>query len=146
MDEDETISTYNSKIKDIANEFAHKVTTIEEAQDLTTMRIDELIGNLTTFEMMFESSESNKKKGIALQASCEDKDEEDLAETMRIFAKNFNKILKYFNKKPYSGGNNPGVNDKRIEMGWKNSKFGALNTGFNQLNKGKGIQCKECEG
>ncbi|GAA0151709.1 hypothetical protein LIER_10369 [Lithospermum erythrorhizon] len=64
MEEDETIATYNSKVKDIANEsfalgepmsneklvrkvlrtlpkrFANKVTTIKEAQDLTTMRID----------------------------------------------------------------------------------------------------------
>ncbi|GAA0168894.1 hypothetical protein LIER_23497 [Lithospermum erythrorhizon] len=170
MEEDETIATYNSKIKDIANEsfslgerkgnvklvrkvprtlpnrFAHKVTAIEEAQDLTTMKYDELIGNLTTFEIMFESSESNKKKGIVLQASCEDKVEEYLAETMSLIAKNFNKILKRFNKKHYFGGNSPEVNDKRVDKRMKNSKFGGSNNGLNKQNKGNGLQCRECEG
>ncbi|GAA0154760.1 hypothetical protein LIER_12649 [Lithospermum erythrorhizon] len=47
--------------------FAHKVTTIVEAQDLSTMGFDELIGNLTTFEMMFEATEPSKEKGVALQ-------------------------------------------------------------------------------
>ncbi|GAA0175127.1 hypothetical protein LIER_28367 [Lithospermum erythrorhizon] len=71
-------------LRTLPKRFAHKVTAIEEAHDLTTMRFDELIENLTTFEMMFESMESNKRKGIALQASCEDKEEEDLAETMSL--------------------------------------------------------------
>ncbi|GAA0153331.1 hypothetical protein LIER_11597 [Lithospermum erythrorhizon] len=62
--------------------FARKVTSIEEAQDLTTMEIDELIGNLTTFEMTFEPSESNEKKGITLKASCEDEDREDLTKNI----------------------------------------------------------------
>ncbi|GAA0166603.1 hypothetical protein LIER_21723 [Lithospermum erythrorhizon] len=88
---------------------------------------------------------SNKKKVIALQANCEDKDKEDLVETMSILAKNFNKTLKRFNKKSYISGNSPGVNDKQIEKRWKNSKFGGSNSGFNQQNKGKGIQCRECE-
>ncbi|GAA0180968.1 hypothetical protein LIER_30180 [Lithospermum erythrorhizon] len=61
----------------------------------------------STFEMMFESTESSKRKWIALQTSCEDKEEEDLVETMSLLANNFNKALKRFNKKPYSRGNNP---------------------------------------
>ncbi|GAA0179369.1 hypothetical protein LIER_29960 [Lithospermum erythrorhizon] len=56
-------------LRTLPKRFAHKVTTIEEGHDLTTMGIDQLIGNLTTFEMMFESIESNKKKGISLQKS-----------------------------------------------------------------------------
>ncbi|GAA0146501.1 hypothetical protein LIER_06435 [Lithospermum erythrorhizon] len=93
------------------------------------MRFDELIGNLTTFEMMFESIESSKRKRVGLQASCEDKEEEDLAETMSLLAKNFNKTLKQFNKKPYSGGNNLGGSDKQIDKGWKNLEFGGSNSG-----------------
>ncbi|GAA0186512.1 hypothetical protein LIER_33800 [Lithospermum erythrorhizon] len=89
MEKDETIVLYNNKIKEIANEtfslgegmsneklvrkvlrtlpkrFAHKVTAIKEAQDLTTMRLDELMENLTTFEMSLDDGESSKKKGIA---------------------------------------------------------------------------------
>ncbi|GAA0159087.1 hypothetical protein LIER_15954 [Lithospermum erythrorhizon] len=96
-------------LRTLPKRFAHKVTTIEEAQDLTTMRFDELIRNLTTFKMMFESSESNEKKGIALQANCKDTKEEDLVETMSLLAKNFNKTLKCFNKNSYYGENSPGV-------------------------------------
>ncbi|GAA0153461.1 hypothetical protein LIER_37679 [Lithospermum erythrorhizon] len=61
------------------------------------------IRSLTTFEMMFESSESNKKKWISLKAGYEYEDVEDLAEIMSLLAKSFNKTLKRFNKKSYSG-------------------------------------------
>ncbi|KAK2402989.1 gag-protease polyprotein [Trifolium repens] len=75
MDEDETISEFNTRLRDIVNSsfalgekiseekiarkilrslpkrFNIKVTTIEESQDLSTMKVDELIGSLQTFEM-----------------------------------------------------------------------------------------------
>ncbi|GAA0155529.1 hypothetical protein LIER_13238 [Lithospermum erythrorhizon] len=133
-------------LRTMPKRFAHKVNVIEEAQDLSAMRFDELIGKLTIFEMMFESTKSSKRKEVALQASYEDKEEEDLAETMSLLAKNFNKTLKRFNKKPYSGGNNPGGSDKRIDKGWKNTKFGESNSGGNQQNSSKGIEYRECEG
>ncbi|GAA0143230.1 hypothetical protein LIER_35699 [Lithospermum erythrorhizon] len=87
-------------LKTLPKRFAHKVTAIEESQDFTTMMVDELIGNLTTFEMSLDEGESNKKKGIALKVTSEDVDDEDLVETMNMLAKNFNKFLKIFNKKP----------------------------------------------
>ncbi|GAA0176351.1 hypothetical protein LIER_29358 [Lithospermum erythrorhizon] len=112
MEEDESIASYNNKLKDIANEsfalgeamsneklvikvlrmfpkkFSHMVTTIEEAQDLTTMSVDELIGNLTTFEMSLDNGESNKKNGIAMKSSPEDVNDEYLVEAMNLLAKN----------------------------------------------------------
>ncbi|GAA0142753.1 hypothetical protein LIER_03581 [Lithospermum erythrorhizon] len=89
-------------------------------------------------ETAYGSPENSSQK-----ASCEDKGEEDLVESMSLLAKKFNKTLKRFNKKPYSGsgGNNAGVNDK----GLKNSKFGGSSNGFKQQNQGKGIQCWDCE-
>ncbi|KAK2436489.1 hypothetical protein QL285_021481 [Trifolium repens] len=75
MDEDETISEFNTRLRDIANSsfalgekiseekiarkilislpkrFNIKVTAIEESQGLSTMKVDELIGSLQTFEM-----------------------------------------------------------------------------------------------
>ncbi|GAA0143993.1 hypothetical protein LIER_35845 [Lithospermum erythrorhizon] len=115
MEEYETITTYNSKIKDLANE------------------------SFTLGERM-----SNEK--LVIKASCEDKEEEDLAETMSLLAKNFKKTLKRFNKKLYSGRNKPGAFDKRTNKGWKKSKFGGSNSGGNQQSRSKGIQCRECEG
>ena len=84
----ETISEFNSKLCDIANEafvlgekvseekivrkalrflprkFAYKVTAIEEAKDIQAMKHDELIGSLCTFEMNFD--EDKKEKEITL--------------------------------------------------------------------------------
>ncbi|GAA0149839.1 hypothetical protein LIER_08918 [Lithospermum erythrorhizon] len=96
----------------LTRKFAHKVTATEEAQDLTTMRVDELMDNLTTFEMSLDDGESGKKKGRALKAASENVDDEDLVETMKLLAKNFNKSLKRFNKKPYGGTSYPNANDK----------------------------------
>ncbi|GAA0142522.1 hypothetical protein LIER_03403 [Lithospermum erythrorhizon] len=90
-----------------------------EKQDLTNMRLDGLIGNLTTFKMKFDSTELTKKKGVALKASCNEGDEEDLNDTMNMFAKSFNKTMKRFNRRPYTAGDN---------------------------SSGKGVQCRECEG
>ena len=75
MMEHETISNFNSKLCDITNKaftfgekcsdtklarktlrslserFAYKVTAIEEARDVNTMKLDELMGSLQTFEL-----------------------------------------------------------------------------------------------
>ncbi|GAA0157710.1 hypothetical protein LIER_14917 [Lithospermum erythrorhizon] len=45
----------------LPKKFAHKVMVIEEAQDLTTMRVDELMANLTTFEMSFDDGEPKEE-------------------------------------------------------------------------------------
>ncbi|GAA0159204.1 hypothetical protein LIER_38817 [Lithospermum erythrorhizon] len=81
MKDDESIASYNTKIKDISNKsfslgelmleeklvmkilktlpkkLESKVTSIEEVEDLTKMKIDELIGPLTTYEMKIDDSE-----------------------------------------------------------------------------------------
>ncbi|GAA0186246.1 hypothetical protein LIER_33534 [Lithospermum erythrorhizon] len=95
--------------------FAHKVTAIEEAQDLSIMGFDELIENLTTFEMTLEITEPAKGKGVALQASNSENGEENLAETLNMLVKNFNKTLKRFNKKPYFGGSTPAFTARDIQ-------------------------------
>ena len=75
MSEEQTISDFHMQIRDIANtsfalgekisngklvrnilrslpkRFAMKVTIIEEAQDISIMQVDELIGSLQTYEM-----------------------------------------------------------------------------------------------
>ncbi|GAA0176336.1 hypothetical protein LIER_29345 [Lithospermum erythrorhizon] len=58
--------------------FVHKVIAIEEAQDLTTMSLDELMGNLTIFQMSLNERESSKKKVVTLKASSEDVNDEEL--------------------------------------------------------------------
>ncbi|GAA0168039.1 hypothetical protein LIER_22850 [Lithospermum erythrorhizon] len=80
-------------LRTLPKRFAHKVSIIEEAQDLTTMRVDELIGNLSTFEMSPDEGESSKNKGIVLKVASENVDDEDLVETMNMLAKNFKKTI-----------------------------------------------------
>ena len=124
MLEYETISDFNSKLCDIANEafalgekisekklvrkvlrslprrFAYKVTAIEEAKDIQTMKLDELMGSLRTFEMNLDENKGGKKeKSIAFQAKVDSDDEEDLAQCITRLSKKFNKVMKKVNRK-----------------------------------------------
>ena len=123
MHEDECIANFNSKLCDIANEsfalrekyldaklvrktlrslperFAYKVAAIEEAKDVDSMKLDELMGSLHTFELKFKKDK--KENGIAFRSRVESQsnqeeseDEGELEESMAHLTKNFKKILK----------------------------------------------------
>ncbi|KAA0066663.1 gag-pol polyprotein [Cucumis melo var. makuwa] len=49
--------------------FDVKVTVIEEAHDIMTLKLDELFGSLLTFEMATADRESKKGKGIAFRST-----------------------------------------------------------------------------
>ena len=59
--------------------FEAKLTSLEDSKDLSTMRTDELIGNLLIYEMNYDEDEKleanerkeDKKKNIAFKASQE---------------------------------------------------------------------------
>nr|GEZ57846.1 UBN2 domain-containing protein [Tanacetum cinerariifolium] len=58
-----------------------KVTTIEESKDLTTLSLDEIIGNLKVYEMIIKKDfeivkAKGKRKSLALKAKKESSDEE----------------------------------------------------------------------
>ena len=68
------------------------------------------MGSLRTFEMNLEEEKGDKKsKGIAFQAESRDEqaeehgEDDDTAETMALMSKNFNKVLKRFNKNNKGG-------------------------------------------
>ena len=44
-----------------------KVTAIEEANDITTMKFDELFGSLRTFELSFDDNAPKKKISIVFR-------------------------------------------------------------------------------
>ncbi|GAA0145417.1 hypothetical protein LIER_05615 [Lithospermum erythrorhizon] len=81
-------------LRSLLKRIESKVRAIEEVHDLTDMRLDDLIGNLITYEMKFDSTKLIKKKGIAFNVSCKEGDEDDLKDTMNLLAKNFNKTMK----------------------------------------------------
>jgi hypothetical protein len=116
MDIDETISEFNTRLRDIANSsfalgekmseeklarkilrslpkrFNMKVTTIVETQDLSTMKVDELIGSLQTFEMSFEEKPEKKLKNLTFNSE-ERPSEEILSEALAFISQKFNKSL-----------------------------------------------------
>ena len=56
------------------------MTTIQEAKDLNTLSLEELLGSLITHELMIQQKskdESKRKKTIALKATFENEDGED---------------------------------------------------------------------
>ena len=82
-----------------------KVTAIQEAKDMKSISLDELIGNLQTYELRRSSQqkEENKRdRGLALKALEEDSsdmDEEDMALITRKFKKFFRKSKELSKKK-----------------------------------------------
>ncbi|TYK00141.1 gag-pol polyprotein [Cucumis melo var. makuwa] len=93
MIENESVSDYNKRVLEITNEsllldekipdskivqkvlrslprkFDMKVNAIEEAHDITTLKLDELFGLLLTFEMATADIENKKDKGIAFKST-----------------------------------------------------------------------------
>ena len=118
MLKDESINDFNSKLCEIANEaftlsekyreiklvrktlrslsnrFAYKVTTIEETKDVNTIRLDELIGSLQTFELNLK--QNKKEKSIVFLVEENDSVDEGKSsddEALVLLTKNFNFFL-----------------------------------------------------
>jgi len=74
-----------------------KVTAIQEAKVLKTLSLDELIGNLQTYELRRNSQQqedTKKDRGLALkimEENSSDLDEEDMVMLARKFKKFFKK-------------------------------------------------------
>ena len=123
--EDESIQDYHLNILDIANSFESigektykeklvrkilrslpkrfdmKVTAIEEAQDIFSMKVDELIGSLQNFEITVNNKTDKKGKGIAFTTSIDSyetqgnhEDDEDMLESSALLGRQFKKIFK----------------------------------------------------
>ena len=74
--------------------FEAKVTAIQESKDLKQMKVEELIGNLTTYELEMKFKEEReggdtRKKSIALKGTTESDD--DAAAELELLIKKFNR-------------------------------------------------------
>ena len=79
---------------------AYKVTTIEEDRDVSTMKLDELMGSLQTFELNLKMN--RKEKSITFQAEQHESSNEGNLnddESLVLLTKKFNRFLKRLNKK-----------------------------------------------
>jgi len=91
-------------LRSLPKRFDMKVTTIGEAQYISSMKVEELIESLQNFEIMINSRAEKKEKNMAL-VSNEDIEEaqrnidnnENLAESVVLLGRLFNKIFKQAN-------------------------------------------------
>ncbi|XP_038698267.1 uncharacterized protein LOC119995869 [Tripterygium wilfordii] len=100
-------------LRSLPKTWRDKVTAIQEAKDLRTLKMEELIGSLMTHELDMMSREDEeelpKKKGIALKV--DDKDSSNDEEEAALLAKHFRKFMKFkkqggFKSKAHGKGRN----------------------------------------
>jgi len=165
MKEDETIRDYYMNVLDIANSFGSlgeklsneklirkilrslpkrfdmKVTTIEEAQDTASMKVEELIESLQNFEIMINN---RKEKYIAPSPDMQETQEspnnnDNLARSVVLLQRLFNIILKQANWKSKSDVQNLVLNIKEKQ---NDDRIFSTDDKGSQL---KEVQCYECE-
>ena len=94
-------------LNSLTNEWERKVLAIEEANDLSQLKVEELIGNLMSYKANLQArkDQNHEKKNIAFQASNEDS---DLDEDEIVFiAKNYNKFKKSKKMTRFQNGGKP---------------------------------------
>lgn len=100
-------------LRSLPKRFDMKVTTIAEAQDIYSLKVDELLGSLQNFEITVNNKTDKKGKGIAFTYSL-DSDEtqgnhevdEDMSESLALLGRQFKKILRWFDRKSMPKGQN----------------------------------------
>ncbi|KAA0048722.1 gag-pol polyprotein [Cucumis melo var. makuwa] len=113
MGEDETIVEFNV-LRSLLSKFNMKVTAIEEANDLSKMKLDELFGSLQTFEIHLGHTVSRRKPGLVLTSIKEEPIEEHrvmhgndaLTESVVLLTKQVAKLKNQFHKHMGSQHNN----------------------------------------
>ncbi|CAM8910535.1 unnamed protein product [Rhodiola kirilowii] len=174
MQEDETIADFNTRVLDISNEafalgepmteetlvrkvlrsltkrFTMKALAVKEANDVKTMRLDELMGSLQTHEMdMNEEDRLTKVSSVGLKAKVvKDKTDDASEQQFAMFAKNFGKFI----RRQYGKGTESSQSsdsrfqkNNRTKLQKEDYKKNSAEDSLSE-NKGKGIQCRECEG
>ena len=124
-----------------------KVTTIEEAHDISTMKMDELVGSLQTFEIVLNERGDKKNKSIAFvtntndgNVQSEDEEEESIADAIAILGRQFNKVLKRVDRRNRQNGLSIRFDINKQPNSLKKTKPEEKNS------QSKGVQCHECEG
>ena len=159
MHEDESLYDFYTKLCDIANEsftlsekipettfvrkiirflpdrFSSKVIAIEEAKDLDSMKVEDLMGSLRAFEMTLKQRKREKSIVLKIVHKEEDSSEEDIDDEFALLTMNFKKFLKKVGKSSKSSSSFP--NTFKGKNSSENSYF--------SINK-KRIQCGEYEG
>ncbi|TYK06510.1 gag-pol polyprotein [Cucumis melo var. makuwa] len=163
MGEDETIAEFNV-LRSLPSKFNMKVTAIEEANDLSKMKLDELFGSLRTFEIHLGHTANRRKSRLALTSVKEEPIEKHrvmqvndaLTESVVMLTKHVVKLKNQFHKHMGNQRNN------RRDMSLNQSRISDTSSSEHYRKKehergkgievsksdkyGKGIRCHECEG
>ncbi|MCH79564.1 gag-protease polyprotein [Trifolium medium] len=133
-------------LRSLPQRFDMKFTAIEEAQDLSSLTVDELIGSLQTYELGLNRRKEKKDKNLAFTSKDMVDDfpedlgnEESLSEAVAMLGRQFNKIMKRMDKRPRSN-----VQHIQSDIN-KQTTFHKKSKG-DERTSSKGIQCHECEG
>jgi hypothetical protein len=168
MEEDENIQEFHINILDIANAFDSlgekmseeklirkilrslpkrfdmKVTAIEEAQDISSMKLEELIGSLQSYEIIINSKVEKKEKNIAFVSDADIEEaqgnldnDENFVEAVVLLGSLFNQTLKQTDWKSKSDDKNigPNIREKQnngrsvstVDQGSNPRKFSVMN-------------------
>jgi len=111
-----------------------KVTAIEEAQDISSLKIDELIGSLQNLEITVNSKTDKKGNDIAFTSSM------DSDESQALLGSQFKKIFKRFDRRSRPNVQNIRPNIDNQSSKEKMARSDEMNSQY------KGVQCHECEG
>src|SRR6266487_3587500 len=94
-------------LRSLTKKFDMKVIAMEEAQDISTMKVDELIGSLQTYESSVNERLEKKNKSIAFVSNTEEEDLESdmestdsVSEAIVLLGRQFNKVLKRMDRDP----------------------------------------------
>jgi ribosome-associated translation inhibitor RaiA len=171
MDEYETILEFNARLRDIENTyfalgektseekparkilrslpkgFDMKVTTIEEAQDLSSIKVYELIGSLQTFNMSI--CDKLEKKNKSMDFISEENHEDNLSDAISFIGRKFNKSLNKLQTrwktndpdKTSNNSRNKDVSDKLYNIISQDK-----NKEEEKSDQDKEVGCPECEG
>ncbi|TYJ98757.1 gag-proteinase polyprotein [Cucumis melo var. makuwa] len=164
MFEEENVTDYNERVLEIANEsfnlgeriresmivckvllslpgkFDMKVTAIEEAHDIPKLKLNELFGSLTTFEMATSKKDDKKGKGVAFKTVYEEEtpnhnttNEVNVNESIALLTKQFSKVVKKFINMNTTGA---GVREQ--------NSFRRRDKSFKRKQEGRTFKCKKC--
>ena len=121
-----------------------KVTAIEEFREIGSMKLDELVVSLQTFELSMKDRTKKKNKSIAFVSNADEESESDkeadesISDALVLLRRQFNKILRRAKSRPNVKHIQPDIS--------RQGSTSRKSRTEDRSNQGKGIQCHECEG
>jgi len=100
-------------LRSLPKKFDMKVTGIEEAQNISSLKVDELTGSLQNFEITVNNKADKKGKRISFASSMDStetqgnhEDDEDISESLALLGRQFKKFYKRFDRRSNPNGQN----------------------------------------